>query len=200
MKLGLWKVLTVATAILLICGLANGQGKRTYLTVESVGISIVLPVGLQPFSEEQMALVREKGESAKFIYSDPQSDVIVVINTFGSGANEKGLPEVAEQIKTATEKQNANTEWLSRDYITMNGMKWLRLSFKEGVGADQLIDTYFVTDWAGEYVEFIFTSTVAKYENYKSAFERSAQSIQLELITKSMETNKGSVKRPRKKP
>ena len=193
-------MLSVA-AILSAHGVAEGQqGKRTELSAGNIAISVVLPPGLQPFSEQQMALVRQNGVPAKFVFSDPKSDVMVVVNTFGSNADEKGLSEVAEQIKAAAEKQSSHLEQFTRDFITMDGKKWLRLSYKEGTGDDELIDSYYVTDWAGEYVLFNFASTVAKYESYKSAFEQSAQSIRLGFIARASDLNPKAVKRPRRKP
>lgn len=199
MKNKLWKVSTVATVILFGCSLANGQDKRIDLTAGSIEISFVLPVGLQPFSEEKMALVREKGIAAKFIFSDPQSDLIAAINTFGNGADEKGLSKVGDQIAAAAKKQSAHVGGLTRELITMNGKKWLRLSFKEESSGGELVNDYFVTDWVGEYVLFNFSSPTAKYESYKGVVERSAQSVQLGFIAESTELNQG-VKGAQKKP
>jgi hypothetical protein len=200
MKLESWKAATAAITILFVCSLAKGQDKPVNLEAGSVGISFVLPAGLQPFSEQKMSLIREKGIPAKFIFSDPRSDVTVVINTFGANASERGLSEVVDQIKAGAQKQNTHVEWLKQDFITINSQKWFLLSFKGGASDGELIDTYFITDWAGEYVLFDFSSTAAKYDNYKSAFERSAQSIRLGFITTSIELNGSPSKRPRKKP
>jgi hypothetical protein len=194
-----WQVATVAAVILFGCSLANGQDKRVDLTAGNIEISLVLPADLLPFSEEKMALVREKGIAAKFIFSDPHGDLIAAINTFGSAADEKGLSKVGEQIKAAAEKQSAQVEWLTNHQITMNGKKWLRVAFKDGPGRDDLINEYFVTDWIGEYVLVNFSSPAAKYDSYKSAVERSAQSLRLGLITNDIEVTKGAVKPNRKK-
>ncbi|MDX6305829.1 MAG: hypothetical protein QOI77_2798 [Blastocatellia bacterium] len=196
----LFKVASAATAVMLACGLGIGQDNRTAVVAEGIGVSLVLPPGLQQFSEQKMALIREKGIPAKFVFSDSRSDVMVVINTFGSGANEKGLLKVEEGIKTSAQKQNASVEFLKRSVISMNGKKWLRLSLKEETGEDAMIDTYFVTNWAGEYILLNFTATVAKYKSYQGAFETSARSVQLELIVDTTEFNKNTVKGSGKKP
>ncbi len=197
----LFKVASVATAVMLACALAIGQNsRRTEVAAEGIGVSLVLPSGLEQFSAQKMALIREKGIPAKFIFSDSSSDVMVVINTFGNDANEKGLLKVEEEIKAAAQKHNASVEFLKRGVISMNGKKWLRLSLKEGTGEDASIDTYFVTNWAGEYVLLNFSATVAKYEKYQSAFETSARSIQLELIVNATEFDQNTVKRSGKKP
>lgn len=199
MKNKLWRVSTVATVILFGCNLANGQGKRVDLTAGSIEISLVLPAGLQPFSEQKMALVREKGIAAKFIFSDTQGDLIAAINTFGSGANEKGLAKVGDQIAAGAEKQAAFAGGFTRELITMNGKKWLRLSFREKSAGGELINDYFVTDWVGEYVLFNFSSPTAKYESYKSAVERSARSVQLGFIVEDIESTVDPVKHGRKR-
>jgi hypothetical protein len=200
MKLASRKATAGLVGILFGCTLAAAQDKQTDLEAGSVAINFVLPAGLQPLSEQKMALVREKGVAAKFIFSDPQSDVMLAINTFGYNATEKGLSDVGDSIIAGAEQQNPQVELLKRDMITMNGRRWLRLSFKEKGGAVDLIDTYFVTDWAGQYVLFNYSATSTKYENYKSAFERSAQSIQLGLIATSIELDGGATNRPRRKP
>ncbi len=188
-KINLWKVSTVATVLLFSWNLANGQDQRTDLTTGNIEISLVLPEGLQPFSEEKMALVREKGIAAKFIFSDAEGDLIAAINTFGSGASENGLAKVGDQIGAAAVKQGALSGAVTRHFITMNGKKWLCLSFKEVSANLELINDYFVTDWAGQYVLINFSSPTAKYEGYKSAVERSAQSVQFGLVAESIEVN-----------
>jgi len=196
----LFKVASVATAVTLVCSLGIGQDNRTEVVAEGIGVSLVLPPGLQPFSEQKMALIRDKGIPAKFVFSDSRGDVVVVINTFGSDANEKGLLKIEEQIRASAQKQNESVEFLKRSIISINAKKWLRLSLKEGTGEDAQIDTYFVTDWVGQYVLLNFTATVAKYESYQSEFEQSAKSIQLTLIIRATEFNKNTVKRTGKKP
>src|ERR1044072_5951665 len=171
-------VSTVAAVLLFSSNLANAQDQRTDLTAGSIEISLVLPEGLQPFSEEKMALVREKGIAAKFIFSDAAGGLIAAINTFGSGASENGLTKVGDQIGAAAAKQGALVGAVTRHFKTMNGKKWLCLSFKEASANLELINDYFVTDWAGEYVLINFSSPTAKHENYKSAVERSARSVQ----------------------
>ena len=182
-------VSTVAVVLLFSWNLANGQDRRTDLTAGSIEISLVLPEGLQPFSEEQMALVREKGIAAKFIFSDAAGDLIAAINTFGSGASESGLAKVGDQIGAAAAKRGALAGAVTRHFTTVNGKKWLCLSFKEASANLELINDYFVTDWAGQYVLINFSSPTAKYESYKGAVDRSARSVQFGLVAESFELN-----------
>lgn len=197
MKLRSWKASLVVAAILFTCSLANAQDRRIDLTTGTIEISLVLPSEFQPFSEQKMSLVRENGVAAKFVFSDTLVDVIAAINTFGSNANEKGLSQVAEQIKADVEKRYPQGEWLQFGLITMNGKKWLRLSFQDGSSSDAMINDSFVTDWIGEYVLFNFSATLAKYGCYKNTFERSARSVRLGLIAEDIES--GPVKHGRKK-
>src|SRR5882762_11529961 len=115
----LFKVASVATAVTLVCSLGIGQDTRTEVVAEGIGVSLVLPPGLQPFSEQKMALIRDKGIPAKFVFSDSRGDVMVVINTFGSDANEKGLLKIEEQIRASAQKQNESVEFLKRSIISM---------------------------------------------------------------------------------
>lgn len=199
MKLKLRKASTIAAAILFACSQVNGQEKRVDLTAGSIHIRLQLPAGLQPFSEETMALAREKGVPAKFIFRDPESDVILAINTFGSNVDEKGLSHVVEEIKAAATKRGYAVKWLANDLTTMNGKTWLRLSFQEGLAGAELINEYFVTDWLGKFVLFNFSLPTAKYERYKSTFEQSARSVQLGLIAEATELNDGKKHQPSKK-
>jgi len=178
---------------------ANGQDQRINLTAGNIGISLSLPAGLQPFSEEKMALVRENGVAAKFVFSDPKADLILAINTFGSNADESGLSRLVEEIKAAAEKRSSNVHWLTNSLVTMNGKKWLRMSFKGGPEGDELIDEYFVTDWIGEYVLLNFSFTPDKYERFESAIQRSAQSVRFALITDDVEAMTGGAKPSSKK-
>jgi hypothetical protein len=196
-KSKLAKISTVAVVILVSCSFANGQDKRIDLTAGNIEISLVLPANLQPFSEQRMDLVREYGIAAKFIFSDSQGDLIAAINTFGSGADETGLARVGDQIKAGAEKQGAYAGELTRDLITMNGKKWLRLSFKEASRGVELINDYYVTDWSGEYVLINFSSPVAKYESYKGAVERSARSVQLGMIAETIKLNHDGKRAPK---
>jgi hypothetical protein len=193
------RVSAVAAVVLIGCSLANGQDKRVDLAAGNIEISLVLPAELLPFSEEKMALIREKGIAAKFVFSDSRGDLIAAINTFGRAADEKGLSKVGEQIIAAAEKQSAQVEWLANQLITMNGKKWLRMAFKDGPRPEDLINEYFVTDWIGEYVLLNFSSPAAKYDGYRAAVERSAQSIRLGLIASDIEVTKDAVKPAGKK-
>jgi hypothetical protein len=71
---------------------------------------------------------------------------------------------------------------LKRSLITIKGRKWLELSLKQGTGTDITIETYFVTDWVGRYVLLDFSASIADYNSYKAAFQKSIKSIQLSLI------------------
>jgi hypothetical protein len=198
-NLKLRKAATIAAVILFACSLVHGQDKRVDLTTGNIQISLELPAGLQPFSEQTMALAREKGVPAKFIFSDPDSDVILAINTFGNNVDERGLSHVVEEIKATAVKRGYAVKWLANDLTTMNGKTWLRLSFQEGLAGAELINEYFVTDWLGKFVLFNFSLPTAKYERYKSTFEQSARSVQLGLIAEATELKDGSTHRGRPK-
>ncbi len=199
MKLAWWRITAAIAVILLGCPLAAAQDKRVELKDGSRVINLLLPAGLEPFSDERMAAAREKGVAAKFAFGDPQGDVVLRINIFGGDdADEKGLSKVAAQIKAATER-SLRVESFKRDFIKINGDKWLRLTFKGTAGADSRVETYFVAPWAGEYVLFNYSSTVAKYENYKSVFERSARSIELAMMVHTI-VNEDEPKSPPAKP
>ncbi|HEY0430712.1 MAG TPA: hypothetical protein VGC61_02805 [Pyrinomonadaceae bacterium] len=72
----------------------------------------------------------------------------------------------------------------SSNYATAQNQR-----FKEASPNLELINDYFVTDWAGQYVLINFSSPTAKYEGYKSAVERSARSVQFGLVAESIELN-----------
>ena len=200
MKPARWKVTVAAIAVILLgCPRADAQDKRVELKDGSRVINLLLPAGLEPFSDERMAAVREKGVAAKFAFGDPQDDVRLTINIFGGDeADEKGLSKVAAQIKAGAER-NLRVESFKRDFIKMNGDKWLRLTFKGTAGTDSRVETYYVAAWAGEYVLFNYSSTAAKYENYKSVFERSARSIELAVMMHTI-ANEDELKPPPGKP
>jgi hypothetical protein len=207
MKAKWWKSFPAAAAILLCGCLAHGQSQtrpqdvdqRVELTAGSIQIDLVLPAALQQLSSRKMALVHQQGVPAKFIFNDPASDVILAINTFGSNADENGLTQVIGEIKAAAAKHGADAGSLKSDLITMNGKRWLRLSFKEGAGAAELVNEYFVTDWMGEYVLFNFSLPAAQYESYKDSFERSARSVQLGLTAEANELHPDAAKEQQKK-
>ena len=184
MKLARWKVTAAAAVVLLGCSLAGAQDKRVELKDGSFVINLLLPAGLEQLSDERMAAVRAKGVAAKFAFGDPRGDVMLTINIIGGGdvADEKGLSKVVAQIKAAAER-NLRVESFKRDFIKINGDRWLRLTFKAtAAGADSRVETYFITPWAGEYVLFNYSSTIAKHEKYRSVFERSARSVELAIM------------------
>ncbi|MFN2499985.1 MAG: hypothetical protein ABR557_12960, partial [Pyrinomonadaceae bacterium] len=168
---------------------AYGQDKRVDLAVGAVEISLLMSTTLQPFSEKKMALVRERGIAAKYVFNDDKNNLLAVINTFGSGANRKGLTKVGDDIRAGAEKQGAYKE-LKRELIKINGRKWLRMSFQD----ESLINDYVVTDWAGEYVLINFSYPIVQ-PNHKHEVERSFQSIRLGFIA-DIETIKPAVSKP----
>lgn len=184
MKLACGKVAAAVAFVLFSCALAGAQDKRIELKSGSRVISLSLPAGLEQLPEEKTASVREKGVAAKFVFGDPSGDARLAINIFGGDdADEKGLSKVAAQIKANAEKSR-RVELFKREFIKIDGARWLRLTFKgTAAGADSSrIETYFVAAWAGEYVLFNYSSTVAAYEKYRSEFERSARSVQLAIM------------------
>jgi hypothetical protein len=204
MKLSWWKVTAAIAVILYGCGVADAQDKRIELKVgASRVVNFVLPAGLQPFPDEKTSQAREKGVGAKFVYGDPQGDVMLAISASGDetdDADEKGLFKIANQIKAGAEK-NRRVESFKRALITMNGDKWLRLTFKATAGAQSRMETYYVAAWAGQYVFFNYSSTVATYEKYKSEFERSARSIELAIMVNTIvdeDATKPTPEKPRR--
>lgn len=181
-------ILTLATVILCGSDRAQAQGERVDLTVGAIEISLELPVGMRPFSEEQMVEYREKGGAGKYVFSVSQGELIAIINTFGSGASDKGLGGVADRIETDTGEQGASVGGFVRRFMKLNGRKWLYLSFHEKAAAD-LINECFVTAWGDQYVLIEFSSEAPKYESYKSAVARSARSVRLGLIAESIEVD-----------
>lgn len=200
-----WCTFPAAVVVLFVVGsLAQGQSprqadQRVELTAGSIQINLVLPVTLQPLSGRKVALAQQQGVPAKFIFNDTESDVILAINTFGRDAAASDLPKLVDQIKAAAAKHGVATESLTSDLVTLNGKQWLRLSFKEGSGAAELVNEYFVTDWLGEYVLFNFSLPAARYASYRSTFERSARSVQLGLSAQAADLHVDAVTDQQKK-
>ncbi len=176
------KVSTVVIVILIASTAAKGQDQRVNLVDGSIGLSLVLPAELKPFSDEQMARAREQQIPAKFIFSDPKVDLILAINMFGSSADIKGLSQVADQIKAAAQKNGADAKSFTSVLVRMNGKQWLRVAFSEGPPDHLVINEYFVTDWVGEYVLLNFSTSPENYTRLSKDIERSAQSVQFEMI------------------
>lgn len=189
-----WGVSAAAVLILFAWCDTNAQEQRIDLVAGNIGINLSLPAGLQPFSEERMALIRENGVAAKFVFSDPNADLILAINTFGNNANEKGFSRLVEEVKAAAAKRSSKVQWLANSLITINGKKWLRLSFKSGPEGNELIDEYFITDWIGEYVLLNFSFTPDNSERFAGEIQRSANSVRFALITDDVEAITGGAK------
>ena len=181
MTFRLLRVAIIAGGILFSCNLGIAQDNEVELVDGGIGIGLVLPPGLTRFSDEQMARVREKGVNAKFIFSDSNGRLLVV-NAFGSNANEAGLSKVADDIVASAHKTQTFVQVLKRSLITIKSRKWLQLSLKQGTGADAMIDMYIVTDWVGRYVLLDFSATASDYVRYETVFKKSIKSIQLSLI------------------
>ena len=176
------KLSTVVIAILIAASAANGQDQQVNLVAGSIGLSLVLPADLKQFSEEQMAAARAQHIPAKFIFNDPKEDLILAINTFGSDADTRRLPKVADEIKAAAEKNGADSKSFSSALIKMNGKQWLRFAFTEGPPDHLVVNEYFVTDWVGQYVLLNFSTSPENYTRLRKDIERSAQSVQFEMI------------------
>ena len=176
------KLSTVVIAILIAASAANGQDQQVNLVAGSIGLSLVLPADLKQFSEEQMAAARAQRIPAKFIFNDPKEDLILAINTFGSDADTRRLPKVADEIKAAAEKNGADSKSFSSALIKMNGKEWLRFAFTEGPADHLVVNEYFVTDWVGQYVLLNFSTSPENYTRLRKDIERSAQSVQFEMI------------------
>ncbi len=176
------KASTVVIAILIAASAVNGQEQQVNLVAGSIGLSIVLPAGLKQLSREQMAAARAQHIPAKFIFSDPKADLILAINTFGSDADTRRLPKVADEIKAAAEKNGADGKTFTSALMTINGKRWLRVAFTEGPPDNLVVNEYFVTDWLGQYVLLNFSTNPQNYRRLVKDFERSARSVQFDMI------------------
>jgi hypothetical protein len=206
MKSTLWRSIAAVLFLWLGCGLAVAQeGKPVELFDQPLNISFVPPAGFRAFDDKQLAHMRGAGIPAKFIYSDAQMEVLIVINTFGDDASEKGWADVKKQIAKSAAKEYTRVEWLNREPVSLKGYKWMRMRYKgetaNDATVDDMIDDIYFIDWAGRYVIFTFTAPAKKYESYRKALEQSARTIELSiLVNVPVQEAKPSKDTPEKRP
>jgi hypothetical protein len=146
-----------------------------------LNISFAPPDGFHALNDKQVELIRSKGVPVKFIYADATLGSMVIINTYGDEASEKGLSQIRRGFEDAAKKAFPNLVWLNRERVTINGQKWLRLRYKSGPNPDDFVTDFYVIAWAGKFVIFNFAIRVSKYETYKDALEKSLKTIELSI-------------------
>lgn len=188
MKSTYWRSIAGVLFLWLGCGLAVAQdGKPVELSDQALNISFVPPAGFRLMNDKQLEQMRGAGVPAKFIFSDEQKEVLIIINTFGDDdASEKGWADVKKQIAKKASKEYTRVEWLDRKPVSLKGYKWFRMRYKGETGndatIDDMIDDIYFIDWAGRYVVFTFAAPVKKYESYQKALEQSARTIELSIM------------------
>ncbi|HYX29661.1 MAG TPA: hypothetical protein VE863_13930 [Pyrinomonadaceae bacterium] len=179
----LLKVCLVLLLILIGHGSSTAQTRRVELIDGSIGFSFVPPSGLAAMSRESMASVYDQSAiPPKFAFSDKDKKVFVSISAYGQNANEDELVRMKKSMETHAEKTYQKLSWLERDWVTINGHKWFRLKFRVVGGTHDVVNDFYVTDWAGSYVLFNFNAESVKYDAFKSELEASARTIMLTLV------------------
>ncbi len=140
-------------------------------------VSFVPPAGFKAWTKEQIRAKYFRGNPPQYVFANETGAVTVAV-TFSPG---KVAPEQLSEFKTAMEqmlpRMIPGLKWVSREFVTINGRKWLHLEMTSHAIDTDIHNHMYATSLDGKALFFGFNSTVKNYPKMKVGLLNSAQTI-----------------------
>jgi hypothetical protein len=187
--------------LLLSCAAARAQGEQVEIDVGHLQIVFTPPKGLPRVGADELRRLSSSGSTMRAAFGDLRQGMLAV-ETFDAGP--KGVTDGdLESLKKKLEADVADTfpaaEWMSREVVTINGPRWLRLRYQVPGLAHVVSDAYAIV-WFGKVVTFALYAPAAEYERQRPAFEKSAASLRLILSARPVPDAKPAPRPGRRNP
>ncbi|HKG15825.1 MAG TPA: hypothetical protein VKB12_21070 [Pyrinomonadaceae bacterium] len=174
------KPAAAVAALLLLCGLARAQETREVeITDGALNISFAPPPGCNALPEKAMAAAFA-GQPVKYGCVTPGEGTSVFVLVSASDGTKRGFADFERGFKDGV-KQGDPAVRFKRRVVSLNGDKWVVLSYTQGRGDAAVANDVYMIDWAGHVVVFDFLAPPSKYESSRAAREESAKSVGMSI-------------------
>lgn len=143
-------------------------------------VSFVPPAGFKAMSKEDIALKFGRNGAAHapdVVYSNERQNVSVAVRFAPSRLAPEQLDEFQKVMETTLERSIPKLEWLAREQLTLNGVRWIHFSLKSAAIDTGVYNEMYFTPFDDKVLIFNFNSTVGEYEKYGESLKQSAQTI-----------------------
>lgn len=173
------KTAAAIAALFLFCGLARAQETREVeITDGSVNVVFTPPPGCNALSEKRIA---EVSGGVRYGCVTPGVGASVFVILSQSDGSKRGFEDFERGYKDGLKQADSSVSF-KRRVVSLNGAKWVVLSYTQGAGDAALENNAYMIDWAGEIIVFDFLAPASRYEKSRAAFEESAKSIGISIM------------------
>ncbi|HEX7297302.1 MAG TPA: hypothetical protein VF251_16240, partial [Pyrinomonadaceae bacterium] len=143
-------------------------------------VSFIPPPNLKQLTKEQIAATKfSKNKPPDYLFAnDSQTVTVGVVFNFIDLK-----PEEVEDYLYANHRLLSmaipDVQFLAEEIVTINNRKWAHVEVMSEVPDVDLHNHQYTTSFNGGALVFGFNSTVKEYDQYKDAFQKSAQSLEV---------------------
>lgn len=145
-------------------------------------VSFVPPQEFSRLSDEVIAAKFPEAKGPGIVYGNSRTTVSIAITYPPQRVlRPEQLPDFKSFMESLIEKQKAGMKWLSKDFVEINGQRWIHFEFISQAVDTKIHNHMYLTSLDERALMFNFNSTVEEYDGYKDALERSKDSIRIEV-------------------
>ena len=145
-------------------------------------VSFVPPQEFSRLSEEVIAAKFPEAKGPGIVYGNSRTTVSIAITYPPQRVlRPEQLPDFKSFMESLIEKQKVGMKWLTKDFVEINGQRWIHFEFISQAVDTKIHNHMYLTSMDERALMFNFNSTVEEYEGHKDALERSKDSIRIEV-------------------
>jgi hypothetical protein len=176
--LRLWMGLPV-----LLCMAPSPQ--KPYLTTKQVkaaegSLTLLVPSAFRPMSRQDISIKFPGGSPPQEVWANRDMNVSIAI-TFPESArlNPEDLTKFGESITQALPKVRDKFKWIRNSEVTINGRRWLRMTFTCSALDTQIYNDMVYTSHKGRVLGVNCNSVVRLRDASEKIFNRTIQSLKI---------------------
>ena len=145
-------------------------------------VSFAPPPEFSRLSEEIITAKFPEAKGPAIVYGNSRTTVSIAITYPPQRVlRPEQLPELKTFLESFIEKQKKDLQWLRKEFVQINGRRWIHFEFISQAVDTKIHNHMYVTSLEERMLTFNFNSTIEEYDEYKDLLERSKDSIQIEV-------------------
>ena len=145
-------------------------------------VSFVPPEEFSLLSEEIVSIKYPEAKGRGIVYGNSRTTVSIAITYPPPRVlRPEQLTEFKAFMEPVIEKQKPGLEWLKKEFVEVNGQRWIHFEFISPAVDTKIHNHMYLTSLDDRMLVFNFNSTIAEYEGYKDALAKSKESIQVNV-------------------
>jgi len=163
-------------------GAQSGGADTRRVALYDGAVSFVPPQEFSRMSEEVVAAKFPEAKGPGIVYGNTRTTVSIAITYPPQrGLRPEQLPDFKSFMESFIEKQKKGIEWLRKEFVEINGQRWIHFEFISQAVDTKIHNHMYLTSTDERVLMFNFNATSEEYDGYKDALERSKDSIRIEV-------------------